>query len=608
MPAIAERSFRPSRRGVICAACAAAMTRLPGAAHAAPAARGGIQAAEPFGYDAVRLTGGAMKAQYDRVHTHYLALDNDRLLKVYRQHAGLPAPGLDMGGWYDADGFVPGHTLGQYISGLARIGASTGDGACHAKARELVAGFAEALARNPNPFAGPKAETVWPAYILDKHVIGLIDAYELSGDEQAKALLPQVIEAGLKFVSPVSRDRIGKKDPPYDETYVLPENLFEVARITGEARYADLARKYMLDRELFDPLARGEDVLPGKHAYSHAIALSSAGKAYQVDGDVRRRAALVNAWRFLELQRYASGGWGPDEQFIRPHTGALYDSLKTTTAHFETPCGAYASMKLHRYLTAFTADPRYGDGLERVVYNTLMAVRPPDSDGDYPYYSTYSAGAQKTFYASKWPCCSGTLVQGVADYVLNLYFHSADGIYVNLYAPSTVRWTAPGGAPVTLAQETDYPSDGLIRLRVEPLAPAEFAVRLRIPAWMTQAAEIRVNGRPAAADSRPGRYAEIRRVWRPGDVVELQLDQPLRVEAIDETHPDTVAVMRGGVMYVGLDPWPGLDQARLALPGGLAPLAGRPDAFIQRVGGQELVFVPFHQVQDERYSTYFLKA
>ena len=67
-----------------------------------------------FAYADVRLTGGPLKAQYDWVHAHFLSLDNDRLLKVYRQRAGLHAPGEDMGGWYDADGFVPGHTIGQY--------------------------------------------------------------------------------------------------------------------------------------------------------------------------------------------------------------------------------------------------------------------------------------------------------------------------------------------------------------------------------------------------------------------------------------------------------------------------------------------------------------
>ena len=67
---------------------------------------------------------------------------------------------------------------------------------------------------------------------------------------------------------------------------------------------------------------------------------------------------------------------------------------------------------LARYLLRITGDGRYGDGLERDVFNLALAVRDPDSDGDYPYYSTYGPAAQKRYYGKKWPCCSGTLATG----------------------------------------------------------------------------------------------------------------------------------------------------------------------------------------------------
>src|SRR5262245_13778736 len=193
----------------------------------------------PFG--TVRLTGGPLKQQFDRIHAHYLALSNDRLLKVFRQRVGLPAPGLDMGGWYDTNGFVPALTFGQYISGLSRIGAATGDQTCHSKVSALVAGFSEFFSRTDNPYAGPGAEKMWPAYVMDKYIVGLIDAYRLCGVERAKELLPEVIEKCRPYISPVSRDRIGKKEPPYDETYVISENLFAAAEITGDKKYYDLA-------------------------------------------------------------------------------------------------------------------------------------------------------------------------------------------------------------------------------------------------------------------------------------------------------------------------------------------------------------------------------
>src|SRR5208282_6307818 len=78
-------------------------------------------------------------------------LDDDRLLKVFRQVAGLPAPGEDMGGWYDLTGFslerndfhgfIAGHSFGQYLSGLARAYAVTGDKPTQEKVQRLVKGF-----------------------------------------------------------------------------------------------------------------------------------------------------------------------------------------------------------------------------------------------------------------------------------------------------------------------------------------------------------------------------------------------------------------------------------------------------------------------------------
>ena len=553
-----KQSRRSFLKGASSAVVLSAAGRLP-----APAV--GI---DEFDYADVRLTGGPLKEQYDHLHAHYLALDNDRLLKVYRQHAGLPAPGADMGGWYDADGFVPGHSLGQYISGLARIGRTTGDPACHAKVRELVHGFGATCEANTNPFAGPNSERVWPAYVMDKHIIGLVDAYRLSGFEPAKALLPRMIAAALPFVSPVSRDRIGKKDPPYDETYVLPENLFSVHSVTGEARFRELAVRYLLNKEYFDPLAAGEDVLPGKHAYSHAIALSSAARAWLELGDPKYRAAIVNAWSFLDAQRYASGGFGPDEQFVTPGRGALYDSLSRTKDHFETPCGSYASMKLARYLLRATGEARYGDGLERVIYNALLAVKNPDTDGNYPYYSTYGMHAVKEFYPHKWPCCSGTLVQGVADYVLNIYFQAADVLYVNLFVPSEVTWRG-----IRLEQATTFPEGELTTMSVQTRAPKTFTLAVRVPGWLPDTPEIRINGtRQTVRAARPGTFALLTRTWKNGDRVEMHLPQSFREEAIDELHSDTVARLRGPVLY--------------------AQLTSQAD------------FVPFYRIRDESYNLY----
>ncbi|HEX4267512.1 MAG TPA: beta-L-arabinofuranosidase domain-containing protein [Steroidobacteraceae bacterium] len=606
-----QTSRRAFLRSFASVATAGALAPGLGAApaHGAAAAAGRLR---DFDYGTVELTGGPLKSQYDFIHAHYLGLDNDRLLKVYRQHAGLAAPGLDMGGWYGEGGFIPGHSLGQYISGLARLGRSTGDAACHRKVAELIDGFAAALAANPVPYAGPGAQQAWPAYVLDKHIVGLLDASTLSGVERARSLIADVVRGALPFVSSVSRDRVGVKTPPYDETYILPENLFAAARLTGDSHLRQLAVKYLLDAPYFDPLARGEDVLPGRHAYSHVMALSSAARAYVELGDPRYRAAAANGWKFLEMQRYASGGWGPNETLVRPGTADLAASLTTSADHFETPCGCYATMKLARYLMRFTADARYGDGLERVVYNGLLAVKAPDSEGNSPYYSSYNPGATKAYYPAKWPCCSGTLVQGVADYVRNVYFQAPGAIYVNLFTPSQVKWSV-AGRRVNLAQETDYPAGDQITLAVDTAAPTAFAVMIRIPGWLRQEPEIRINGRRVAATAVPGTFAVLRRTWKRGDRIGLRLPQAFRAEPIDGSHPGTVALMRGPLMYCALD----FAGSGAAAPGrALSPLtdaplrslAGARQSYVQTNSARQTIFVPFHAVENESYDVYFQRT
>jgi DUF1680 family protein len=538
-----------------------------------------------FAYSDVRLTGGPLKAQYDWVHAHFLSLDNDRLLKVYRQRAGLPAPGDDMGGWYDADGFVPGHTIGQYISGLSRMYATTRDRSTLAKVKDLVSGYAATLGKDGYPYASEKAAVTWPCYVLDKYVVGMLDAHRLAGLGAGRELLPRIIHGAIGHIPDHTYDRTpdSPKQAPYDEPYILPENLFHTYELTGDAQWLSLARLYLLDKEYFDPLAQGRNLLPGKHAYSHVIALSSAAKAYEVLGDAKYLDAIRNAWDMLEeTQQFASGGWGPKEAFVPPHEGKLGESLTAHREHFETPCGCYAHMKLARYLLRFTGDPRYGDGLERVLYNTILGSIEPSNNGDYFYYSDYQAGAKKGYYKRKWPCCSGTLVQGVADYAVSLYFQDSGGIYVNLFAPSEVRWNA-GGVPVRLIQSTGYPAADSLELRIEAPAPVEIAIHVRMPAWLSGAGAISVNGKSVDVAAERKSFATVRRRWRRNDTLEVKLPFHDRTEAIDDRHKDTVALMRGPQMMVAVNAPDGMPD--LAAPG--------------------LRFVPFYAVRGETYTTYF---
>src|SRR5262249_53074480 len=150
----------------------------------------------------------------------------------------------------------------------------------------------------------------------------------------------------------------------------------------------------------------------GVHAYSHVNTFSSAAMAYAVTGDAKYLNIIKNAYDFLQnVQCYATGGFGPSE-FIVSSDGGLGRSLDTRTDSFETGCGSWAAFKLGRYLIGFTAEARYGDWMERILYNGIGSALPVAEGGKNFYYSDYrAAGAMKVYNWEAWTCCSGSYIQ-----------------------------------------------------------------------------------------------------------------------------------------------------------------------------------------------------
>jgi uncharacterized protein len=508
-----------------------------------------------FDYSQVELLDGPMRQQFRANHAFFLALDEDSLLKPFRQGAGLPAPGEDMGGWYswsdefdppnNMTGYVPGHTFGQYLSGLARAYAVTGDRTTQVKVNALVRGFGQAI--SPRFYDNYPL----PAYTFDKSNCGLIDAHQFAHDPDALSALSSATDAVLPYLPPKALTRAEMAERPHkniswtwDESYTLPENLFLAYKRSGDRRYLELAQRFLLDRDYFDPLANGQNVLPEKHAYSHVNALCSASQAYLVLGSEKHLRAARNGFGFVLAQSFATGGWGPNEAFCQPGTGALGESLKTTHASFETPCGAYGHFKIARYLMCITGDSRYGDSMEKVLYNTILGAKPLQRDGFSFYYSDYNDDGSKVYYPEQWPCCSGTFPQITADYGISSYFQGTDGLYVNLFVPSRLKWTH-GGSRIGLEQKTDYPYAGDIRIGIQAEHPQTFTLYLRVPDWAGGGTAVSVNGRSAGGQIQPGAFHALRREWKDGDVVEYTIERPLRVQAVDAQHPNTVALLFG---------------------------------------------------------------
>src|SRR5256714_2982462 len=494
--------MKPSRRQFLktsAVAAGGAMAVRSRAAWALPSASVAINAPlSVFGYSDVQLLESPLREQFDRNHDLFLHMNEDAMLKPFRQRGGLAAPGPDMGGWYDnADdftppenfhAFIPGHSFGQYLSGLSRAYAVTGSKATQEKVHRLVGAFAETV----EPSGKFYVDYHLPAYTYDKTSCGLIDAHEFAKCPNAldvhwratQAVLPYLPERALGRADQRARPHKSVADT-WDETYTLPENLFLAYQRSGNARYRDLAVRF-IEKDYFDPLAEGQNVLPGEHAYSHVNAFSSAMQAYLVLGEENYLRAATNGLRFVHEQSYATGGWGPDEAFVPPRKGLLEASLGTTHSSFETPCGAYGHFKITRYLLRVTRDSRYGDSMERMMYNTVLGARPMHPDGRAFYYADYHFAGKKVYSNHLFPCCSGTLPQVAADYRINAYFHDDRGIFVNLYVPSSLRWSR-GAWVAVLRQAGEYPFEDTIHFELLTSAVKEFAINLRIPEWAERA-------------------------------------------------------------------------------------------------------------------------
>jgi DUF1680 family protein len=132
--------------------------------------------------------------------------------------------------------------------------------------------------------------------------------------------------------------------------------------------------------------------------------------------------------------------------------------------------------------------------------------------------------------------------------------------------------------------------------------PREFSVFLRIPEWAKDA-RVSVNGMRGDWKVTPASFAEIRRSWKTGDRIELELPLPLRLEAVDAQHPNQVALVRGPLVLMALtNPPTSLSRAAL--------LTAEPKGHVWSVktGTGEVLFKTFRDIGDEQYRTYVTAA
>ncbi len=496
-----------------------------------------------FDYQDVRLLPGRWESQVRRGRDFYFGVGDDDILHGFRAASGRKAPGKPLGGWCGVDSST---VFGQWLSGMSRLSRATGDAALRDKAVGLFEGWVETLP--------PDGDARMGHYRFDKLVGGLVDLDLYAGHRKASAVLSRVTANAVRTLERPESPQEALADPTHNqryygvpqEWYTLAENLHRAYRLTGDPMFRAFAEEwhYHAYWAKFRKTSSPPDA-HGVHAYSHVNTFSSAAAAYEATGEPAYLDSIRNAFDYLQRhQCFATGGYGPNERFMALD-GSLGRALETRSDTFEASCGSWAGFKLARYLLRLTGEARYGDWIERLLYNGVGAALPITEGGRSFYYGDYRVGGgMKVYNWDTYTCCSGTYIQNLAEYHNLIYFKDDAGLYVNLFLPSSVRWSG-----LTITQETRYPDSDTTTLSVKAEGPKTFPLRFRVPSW-TRNVAVRVNGSDVPVDARPGSWATVRRTWSSGDQVEIRIPLRLRMEPVDEQHPNRVAVMRGPAVFV----------------------------------------------------------
>lgn len=354
--------------------------------------------------------------------------------------------------------------------------------------------------------------------------------------------------------------------------------LVKLSRATGEERYLRLSHYFIEERgqrrpdgHYFDIEARkrGED--PAQfwaRTYEYNQSHAPVREQHEVVGHAVRAMYLYSAlvdlakrldddtlfqvcerfWNHLCSTRiYVTGGIGSSAN----NEGFTSDyDLPNVNAYAET-CAAIGLVFWNHRMLQYDADGRYADVLERALYNGILSSIALDGQSFFYENPLESDG---THHRQPWfrcACCPPNIARLFMSLGQYIYGVSATDVLVHLYIQSTATMQI-GNERVVLRQESNYPWDGAIKLRLELEKPAEFGLNLRIPVW-SRNAQLSVNGADIAIEQAayPG-YAHIQRRWQPGDVVILTLDMPVeRVYAHPEIRVDAgcVALQRGPLVY-----------------------------------------------------------
>lgn len=356
----------------------------------------------------------------------------------------------------------------------------------------------------------------------------------------------------------------------------------EMYRETKNPRYLELSKNLIDIRGMVENgTDDNQDRVPFRQQYNamgHAVRANYlyAGVAdvYAETGEEQLLKNLTSIWDdIVHRKMYVTGACGalydgtsPDGVFYTPDSiqkvhqsyGRAYQ-LPNLTAHNES-CANIGNMLFNWRMLQITGEAKYADVLETALYNSVLSgvsldgtkffyTNPLRISQNFPYVLRWSK--EREVYIKLCNCCPPNIVRTLTEVQNYAYSLSNNTVWCNLYGGSVLETFIQPNEKIRISQTTDYPWDGNIKICVEKAPKKAFSLRLRIPEWCTNAT-IKINGQTYATENKANSYTEINRLWKNADVLELNLDMPVRLlesnPLVEETRNQT-CVKRGPVVY-----------------------------------------------------------
>jgi uncharacterized protein len=462
---------------------------------------------------------------------------------------------------------------------------------------------------------GGRNNQIWaPYYTLHKILAGLLDCYEVGGNEKGLEVARGMglwVHARLSLLPDETRIQMWNRYIA-GEYGGMNEVMARLYRVTGDERFLECAKLFdnidffFGNAERSHGLARNVDTIRGKHANQHIPQITGALETYRSTADPRYYEVANNFWHMCTgSYMYAIGGVAGastpnNAECFTAEPDSLFQNGFSEGGQNET-CATYNLLKLSRQLFLYDPQAKYIDYYEQALYNHILASVDEDNPGN-TYHVPLNPGSRKRFgnaLLDGFTCCNGTAIESSTKLQNTIYFRSHDNqsLYVNLFVPSQLHWKERN---LMVTQETSFPYSDRTRLKIEGEGPLR--LQLRIPRWATAGATVWINGSEETVVARPGQYLTLDREWVAGDVVELRLPMEFHLSRIMD-QPNIASLFYGPVLLAGEEPSSRSDWRQVKLPPGNPgeAITGDPAALRFQLG--ELRLKPFFETYG-RYSVY----